>query len=77
MKYAILFLIILAAAGIYSCTGDSSTKACQHTAYCYKTKDAPNNRKCNQDRAVSETQAKHAEDTDNLLTPVYEDCWDF
>lgn len=79
LKYIFIMLFGLAAGmAIFSyCNGDNSAKACQRVAYCYKTKDAPNQRKCNMDRAVSETQAAQAEKNDNLLTPVYEDCWDF
>ena len=68
---------ILAAFTLTACGDDSSTKACQRVAYCYKTTDAPNQRKCDLDKAVAEEKAKEAEEAGNLSTPLYEDCWDF
>lgn len=72
-----LFVILLPAFIICGCGADASTRACQHTAYCYKTVDEPNKRKCDLDREVAESKANAAKESGNLQTPLYEDCWDF
>lgn len=76
MKKLLIPTLALMALALASCGDSSSTKACQTVTYCYKTNDAPDKRKCNQDKSVAEFQAKNAEEAGNLHTPVYEDCWE-
>lgn len=76
MKKLLIPTLALMALALASCGDSSSTKACQTVAYCYKTNDAPEKRKCNLDKAIAESQAKNAEEAGNLHTPVYEDCWE-
>jgi hypothetical protein len=76
MNKILLALIATAAFALVGCGGDSSAKACQKVAYCYKTSDDPNHRKCDLDKAVAEEKAKKAEEAGNLHTPLYEDCWE-
>jgi len=77
-KRLILGLSLATACLAFSGCGDSSsTKACQKVAYCYKTTDAPDQRKCDLDKVVAEQKAKQAEEAGTLSTPLYEDCWEF
>ena len=76
MKRFLIPTLAMIALALTACGDSSSTKACQTVAYCYKTSDAPNQRKCNLDKAIAENQAKIAEEAGNLHTPVYEDCWE-
>lgn len=74
----ILSIIFLTAAFcLIGCDGGGTQKACVNPAYCYKTTDAPNKRKCDLDKAVAEQKAKEADSLGILSTPLYEDCWDF
>ena len=77
MKKIILAALSVAVLCLFGCGDSTSAKGCQRTAYCYKTKDEPNQRKCDLDKAVAETHAKKAEEEGNLHTSLYEDCWDF
>ena len=81
MKKKILLALpiatILTAFGLFGCDDSTSAKGCQRVAYCYKTSDAPNQRKCDLDKVVAEEKAREAEEAGNLSTPLYEDCWDF
>ena len=78
MKKFLIAASSLAILCLFTACGDSnSAKACQRVAYCYKTTDAPNQRKCDRDKAVAEEKAKEAEKAGTLHTPLYEDCWDF
>ena len=76
MKRFLIPTLAMIALALTACGDSSSTKACQTVAYCYKTSDARNQRKCNLDKAIAENQAKIAEEAGNLHTPVYEDCWE-
>lgn len=76
MNKILTVVLSVAALCLFGC-GDSATgKPCQKVEYCYKTKDEPNRRQCHQDKAFAEGKAKEAEEAGNLLTPLYEDCWD-
>lgn len=77
MKKFLIPALALTAFALTACGDSSSTKACQTVAYCYKTSDAPNQRKCDLDKTVAEAKAKAAEEAGTLSTPLYEDCWDF
>lgn len=76
MKRLMIPALAIAALMLAACGDSNSTKACQKPAYCYKTNDAPNQRKCKMSEAEAENDAKKAEEAGNLHTPVYEDCWD-
>lgn len=77
MNKIFITTLSIAALCLFGCGDSGSTKPCQRTAFCYKTSDAPNQRKCDLDKAVAEEKAKEAEKAGNLSTPLYEDCWDF
>ncbi len=77
MKKLMIPALAIAALMLAACGDSNSAKACQTVAYCYKTSDAPDKRKCNKDRDMAEQEAKAAEEAGNLHTPVYEDCWEF
>ena len=42
--------LAIAALMLAACGDSNSAKACQKPAYCYKTNDAPNQRKCKMSR---------------------------
>lgn len=69
--------LAIAALMLAACGDSNSTKSCQTIAYCYKTSDAPDKRKCELDKAFAEQKAKAAEEAGTLTTPLYEDCWEF
>ena len=77
MKKIILAALSVAALCLFGCEDSASAKGCQNVVYCYKTKDAPDQRKCHADKPFIEKEAKDAEEAGNLSTPLYEDCWDF
>ena len=77
MNKILIATLSVAALCLFGCGDSASTKACQRVAFCYKTTDAPNQRKCDLDKAVAEEKAKEAEEAGTLSTPLYEDCWDF
>ena len=77
MNKILTVVLSVAALCLFGCGDSGSTKPCQNPAYCYKTADEPNKRKCDLDKAVAEEKAKEAEKAGNLSTPLYEDCWDF
>ena len=77
MNKILTVVLSVAALCLFGCGDSGSTKPCQNPAYCYKTTDAPNQRKCDLDKAVAQEKAKEAEEAGILQTPLYEDCWDF
>lgn len=76
MKKLMIPALAIAALMLAACGDSSSTKACQKPVYCYKTSDAPNQRKCELDKAFAEQKAKAAEEAGKLSTPLYEDCFE-
>jgi hypothetical protein len=77
MKKLMIPVLAIAALMLAACGDSSSTKSCQTIAYCYKTSDAPDKRKCELDKAFAEQKVKAAEEAGTLTTPLYEDCWEF
>ena len=54
MNKILITALSIAALCLFGCGDSGSTKPCQRTAFCYKTSDAPNQRKCDLDKAVAE-----------------------
>ena len=77
MKRLMIPALAIAALILVACGDSNSAKACQKPVYCYKTTDAPTQRKCDMNYEVVQTKVKKAEEDGTLSTPMYEECFEY